>query len=196
MTLAANQPYFLPYFPYWQLIAAADTFLVSDDYAFMKGSWIPRNRILVGGMPQYFRIELDHQSCHRPVDVTLTGVDTVDGSLFVVDALDGTTTEVGEGTVVTVLPNEYGRYFLTHSTSLGEMGDDATPGIVIIARGGMLTVSAPQALGRVRVVSVSGATVFDTDGCSTTVQQPLQQGIYVLEADGAAGHTTQKIVVR
>ena len=132
----------------------------------------------------------------EPVDVTLTGVDTVDGSLFVVDALDGTTTEVGEGTVVTVLPNEYGRYFLTHSTSLGEMGDDATPGIVIIARGGMLTVSAPQALGRVRVVSVSGATVFDTDGCSTTVQQPLQQGIYVLEADGAAGHTTQKIVVR
>lgn len=70
MTLAAHQPYFLPYFPYWQLIAAADTFLVSDDYAFMKGSWIPRNRILVGGMPQYFRIELDHQSCHRLISDT------------------------------------------------------------------------------------------------------------------------------
>ena len=65
MTLAANQPYFLPYFPYWQLIAAADTFLVSDDYAFMKGSWIPRNRILVNGRIQYFRIEIEDQSCHR-----------------------------------------------------------------------------------------------------------------------------------
>ena len=65
MTLAANQPYFLPYFPYWQLIAAADAFLVSDDYAFMKGSWIPRNRILVNGRIQYFRVEVKDQSCHR-----------------------------------------------------------------------------------------------------------------------------------
>lgn len=67
MTLAANQPYFLPYFPYWQLIASADTFLVSDDYAYMKGSWIPRNRILVDGRPQYFRIEVDHRSCHKSI---------------------------------------------------------------------------------------------------------------------------------
>lgn len=65
MTLAANQPYFLPYFPYWQLIAAADAFLVSDDYAYMKGSWIPRNRILVNGRTQYFRVEVEDQSCHR-----------------------------------------------------------------------------------------------------------------------------------
>ncbi len=65
MTLSANQPYFLPYFPYWQLIAAADAFLVSDDYAFMKGGWITRNRILVNGLVQYYRIEVDHKSCHR-----------------------------------------------------------------------------------------------------------------------------------
>lgn len=65
MTLSANQPYFLPYFPYWQLIAAADAFLVSDDYAYMKGSWIPRNRILVNGRIQYFRIEVEQKSCHR-----------------------------------------------------------------------------------------------------------------------------------
>ena len=65
MTLSANQPYFFPYFPYWQLIAAADAFLVSDDYAFMKGGWIPRNRILVNGRVQYFRIEVEKQSCHK-----------------------------------------------------------------------------------------------------------------------------------
>ena len=31
MTVAANQPYFLPYLPYWQLIDCADLFLVCDD---------------------------------------------------------------------------------------------------------------------------------------------------------------------
>lgn len=76
MTLAANQPYFLPYFPYWQLIAAADAFLVSDDYAFMKGKWIPRNRIQVYGRVQYMRIEVEHQSCHRLIkDCTLAPMD-------------------------------------------------------------------------------------------------------------------------
>lgn len=65
MTLSANQPYFLPYFPYWQLIAAADAFLIGDDYAFMKGSWIARNRILVNGRIQYFRIEVEKQTCNR-----------------------------------------------------------------------------------------------------------------------------------
>lgn len=65
MTLSANQPYFLPYFPYWQLIHAADRFLIADDYAYMMRSWIPRNRILVNGRPVYFRVEVDGASCHR-----------------------------------------------------------------------------------------------------------------------------------
>ena len=65
MTLSAHQPYFLPYLPYWQLIDCADTFLVSDDYAYMKQSWIPRNRIQVGGEIRYFRVEVRDRSCHR-----------------------------------------------------------------------------------------------------------------------------------
>lgn len=65
MTLSANQPYFLPYFPYWQLIHAADRFLIGDDYAFMKKSWIARNRIWVNGRPVYFRIEVKGVSSHR-----------------------------------------------------------------------------------------------------------------------------------
>ena len=65
MTIAANQPYFLPYLPYWQLIDCADLFLIGDDYAFMKLSWIPRNLIMVNGRVQYFRIEVEDQSCHR-----------------------------------------------------------------------------------------------------------------------------------
>ena len=32
MILAGNQPYFLPYLAWWQLIKASDLFLISDDY--------------------------------------------------------------------------------------------------------------------------------------------------------------------
>ena len=65
MILAANQPYLLPYFPYWQLIHAADRFLVGDDYAFIRKGWITRNYILVQGKPQYLRMEVRARSCFR-----------------------------------------------------------------------------------------------------------------------------------
>jgi len=71
MTLSANQPYFLAYFPYWQLIHAADVFLISDDYAYMKRGWVNRNRILVNGQPQYFRVEIVKASCHRLINETM-----------------------------------------------------------------------------------------------------------------------------
>lgn len=70
MTLSANQPYFLPYFPYWQLIHAADRFLIADDYAYMTKSWIPRNRIWVNGRPVYFRVEVKDASCYRLIGET------------------------------------------------------------------------------------------------------------------------------
>ena len=70
MTLSSNQPYFLPYLPYWQVIHAADTFLIGDDFAYMIGSWIPRNRILVQGRPTFFRMEIDHKSCKRLISET------------------------------------------------------------------------------------------------------------------------------
>lgn len=57
MILAVNQPYFLPYIGYWQLIHAADLFLIGDDYQYRKGGWISRNRILVRGRPVWFCVE-------------------------------------------------------------------------------------------------------------------------------------------
>lgn len=81
MTLSANQPYFLPYLPYWQLIDCADLFLVSDDYAYMKQSWIPRNRILVNGRVQFFRLEVKDQSCHRLIKDTMLMPLDVSGKL-------------------------------------------------------------------------------------------------------------------
>ena len=58
MTIAANQPYFLPYISYWQLINAADIFFIGDNYAYIKRGWINRNRILFRGAPELFGIEV------------------------------------------------------------------------------------------------------------------------------------------
>ena len=65
MTIAGNQPYFIPYFPYWQLIAAADVFIVSDDYNYIREGWINRNRILIGDRVQYFRLDVRHNDSSR-----------------------------------------------------------------------------------------------------------------------------------
>ncbi len=46
MRLAINQPYFLPYIGYFQLIAAADEFIVYDNIKYTKKGWINRNRFL------------------------------------------------------------------------------------------------------------------------------------------------------
>jgi len=70
MILAANQPYLLPYFPYWQLIHAADLFLVGDDYAYMKHSWINRNRIRMNGDIIYLRAEIRKKSSFRLIKDT------------------------------------------------------------------------------------------------------------------------------
>ncbi|MBQ6284431.1 MAG: WbqC family protein [Bacteroidales bacterium] len=70
MILAGNQPYFLPYLGWWQLIKAADLFLISDDYNFIKDGWICRNRILVEGKPIYFRIEVRKKSNFRYIKDT------------------------------------------------------------------------------------------------------------------------------
>ena len=71
MTISSNQPYYFPYIAYWQMIGASDLFLVGDDFAYMKHGWIARNRILVGGGPQYFRVEVDHKSSFRLISDTL-----------------------------------------------------------------------------------------------------------------------------
>lgn len=65
MILAGNQPYFLPYLAWWQLIKASDLFLISDDYNFIKSGWICRNRILVEGKPLFFRVEIRRRSSYK-----------------------------------------------------------------------------------------------------------------------------------
>ena len=62
MILSANQPYFLPYLPYWQLIHASDLFLLGDDYNYIKGGWVKRNRLLLNGEPKYFGVSVRESS--------------------------------------------------------------------------------------------------------------------------------------
>lgn len=59
MITAIMQPYFFPYIGYWQLIHAADRFVLLDDVQYMRHSWVNRNRILKpdGGW-QYILIPL------------------------------------------------------------------------------------------------------------------------------------------
>ncbi|MBR5660557.1 MAG: WbqC family protein [Bacteroidales bacterium] len=68
MILAGNQPYFLPYLGWWQLLKAADLFLIADDYYFIKSGWIARNRILIDGKPHYFRIEIKRGGSNRLIN--------------------------------------------------------------------------------------------------------------------------------
>lgn len=47
-TIAVMQPYLFPYLGYFQLIAAADVFVLGDDLQYVRSGWVNRNRILQG----------------------------------------------------------------------------------------------------------------------------------------------------
>ena len=68
MKLAIMQPYFLPYIGYFQLMAAADRFVIYDDVNFIKGGWINRNRILLNGKEHPFVIPLRAASPNRRIN--------------------------------------------------------------------------------------------------------------------------------
>ncbi|HEV3147205.1 MAG TPA: WbqC family protein [Chthoniobacterales bacterium] len=68
MKLAIMQPYFLPYIGYFQLMAAADRFVVYDDVNFIRRGWINRNRILLHGYEHLFVIPLRGASQNRRIN--------------------------------------------------------------------------------------------------------------------------------
>lgn len=70
MIIAGNQPYFLPYIGFWQLVNAADLFLIGDNYNFIKRGWIQRNRILVNGQPHFLGLEVKHITSFRKINET------------------------------------------------------------------------------------------------------------------------------
>lgn len=61
------QPYFFPYIGYWQLIYAADRFVIYDDVNYIKSGWINRNRILINGTASYITIPLNQASANKNI---------------------------------------------------------------------------------------------------------------------------------
>jgi hypothetical protein len=68
MKLAIMQPYFFPYIGYWQLITAADKFVLFDDAQYIRHGWISRNRILkpTGGW-QYIIVPLQKHNVKEKI---------------------------------------------------------------------------------------------------------------------------------
>lgn len=67
------QPYLFPYLGYFQLVHGVDRFVVYDDVHYIKGGWINRNRILVGGKAHLFTLPPSGASPNRRIcDVGLT----------------------------------------------------------------------------------------------------------------------------
>jgi hypothetical protein len=58
MKVAIMQPYFLPYLGYWELLRAADKFVILDDVNFITRGWINRNRIALDGRPVWITIPI------------------------------------------------------------------------------------------------------------------------------------------
>ena len=69
------QPYFFPYLGYYQLMHAADRFVVADDLSFIKQGWINRNRLLVNGEPAYITVPLKRHAA----DALIRDVEIADG---------------------------------------------------------------------------------------------------------------------
>lgn len=64
MKVAIMQPYFLPYLGYWQLINAADIFVLYDNIEFSKRGWFHRNNILINRKRTLFSLPIknDHDN--------------------------------------------------------------------------------------------------------------------------------------
>lgn len=58
MRVAIMQPYLLPYLGYFQLIGAADQFVIYDNIKYTKQGWINRNRISLDGREVVFTLPL------------------------------------------------------------------------------------------------------------------------------------------
>ncbi len=74
MKLAIMQPYLFPYLGYFQLIRAADSFVVYEDVNYIKGGWINRNFILNRHEKQLITLPLQGGSPNRTIaQITIGG---------------------------------------------------------------------------------------------------------------------------
>lgn len=68
MSIAIMQPYFFPYFGYFQLLHAVDTFVVADDLNYIKNGFINKNKILINNEAKNFSLQLNKASQNRHIN--------------------------------------------------------------------------------------------------------------------------------
>ena len=76
MKIAIMQPYLFPYVGYFQLINAADKFIIYDDVTFIKQGWINRNNLLLNGKAFLFTVPLKDASSYKPIRETEISADS------------------------------------------------------------------------------------------------------------------------
>jgi len=62
------QPYFFPYIGYFQLMQAADVFVIYDDVQYIKGGWINRNLIRIDNAPAWLTLPVRKASISLPIN--------------------------------------------------------------------------------------------------------------------------------
>jgi hypothetical protein len=67
-TIAMMQPYLFPYLGYFQLIAAADVFVLGDDLQYIRSGWVNRNRILCNGEAKLITFPLKRDRYELPIN--------------------------------------------------------------------------------------------------------------------------------
>ena len=73
MKIAIMQPYLFPYIGYWQLINAVDKFIIFDDVNYINKGYINRNKILAGGKPYQFTLQLVGASQNKLINQIQVG---------------------------------------------------------------------------------------------------------------------------
>lgn len=69
------QPYFFPYIGYFQLIAAADLFIMYDNIKYVKKGWINRNRMLLNNTDVIFSLPLKSDSDYLNISQRIVSQD-------------------------------------------------------------------------------------------------------------------------
>jgi hypothetical protein len=72
--VAIMQPYFFPYWGYFQLIACVDKFVIFDDVNYIKKGWINRNRILQHSDTISINLPIHKASQNRKINQHLRSV--------------------------------------------------------------------------------------------------------------------------
>ena len=132
----------------------------------------------------------------EPVDVKLQW--TAAGTPFYLyDAAENTQTEVTDGQTVSIVPNDYGRYFLTAETQDIDNAQQEQKAIIVSVRGHEVTVtSSADDLTDIAAYAADGATAYSHDGATRSCTFQLQGGIYIVKASTAHSSKTMKVVVK